>query len=80
MATAAWESEVVPRAMAVSDRARLPTSMAWRNSRVSTGPAEPSARASSQESRTWWRISPSPMMAESMPDATWKRWATAPSS
>ena len=38
-ATAAWESEVVPRAMAVSERTRLPTSRAWRNSADSTGPA-----------------------------------------
>ena len=38
-ATAACESDVVPRAMAVSDRTRLPTSRAWRNSVDSTGPA-----------------------------------------
>ena len=39
--TAAWENDVVPRAMAVSERTRLPVRTAWRKSSDSTGPAHP---------------------------------------
>ncbi len=39
MATAAWDTDVMSRAMPVSVRARLPASRAWRNSRLSAGPA-----------------------------------------
>ena len=35
ISTAAWLTEAVPRAMPVSVRARLPTPIAWRNSRFS---------------------------------------------
>ena len=38
MATAACETEVMWRPMAVSVRARLPASSAWRNSRLRVGP------------------------------------------
>ena len=68
MATAACDSEVVPRAMAVSDRTRLPASTAWRNSIDSTGPA--AALGAGRPPRrcvTWRRISPSPSTAESSP-------------
>ena len=79
-ATAACESDVVPRAMAVSDRTRLPTSRAWRNNVDSTGPAADSTRAVCQASPTWPRISLSPSTAESNPAATLNRWAAAASS
>jgi len=79
-ATATCDSEVVPRAMAVSERTRLPTSSAWRNRVASTGPIMPSTRAASQASPTWPRISPSPSTAESSPAATLNRWAAAASS
>ena len=78
-ATAACDSDVVPRAMAVSDRTRLPTSTAWRNSRSSTGPAAPSPGPPPTP----------PHLPEDLalaehgrvePDATWNRWATAASS
>ena len=77
MATAAWDTDVMLREMAVSVRTRLPTSRAWRNSGLSTGPTLPSAAAVSHEERTWPRISCSPMTAESRPDATAKRWRAA---
>ena len=41
MTTAAWDTEVTERAMAVSVRARLPVSSARRKSRLSVGPAAP---------------------------------------
>ena len=54
--------------MAVSVRTRLPTSRAWRKSRLSAARAAPSVRARSQAVRTWPRISDSPSTAESSPD------------
>ena len=80
MATAACETEVMWRPMAVSVRARLPASSAWRNRRLRVGPAAPSSRARSQACFTWPRISLSPSTAESSPAATAKRWATAGAS
>ena len=78
--TAAWENEVVPRAMAVSERTRLPVWTAWRNRSDRTGPATFSRWARSQARRTWPRTSPSPSTAESRPDATSKRWVATSSS
>ena len=68
------------RPMPVSVRARLPTSTAWRNVRDRNWPTEPSRSATCHASRTWPRISPSPMIMESRPAATPKRCATAASS
>ena len=80
MATAAWETEVVFSPMAVSVRARLPASRAWRKSMLRVAPVAPSASARSQAVRTWPRISLSPSTAESSPAATEKRcWAAASS-
>ena len=78
-ATAACDMEVVPLAMRVSERARLPASRAWRNSTERVGPAPPSACARSHASRTWPRISLSPSTAESSPLATSNRWEAAAS-
>ena len=57
-----------------------PTSTAWRNVRESSGPLADSCSAAFHASRTWPRISPSPMIIESRPAATPKRCATAASS
>ena len=66
--------------MAVSVRDRLPTSTAWRKVRDNHGPLADSRSAAFHASRTWPRISPSPMIIESRPAATPKRCATAASS
>ncbi len=79
-ATAAEDTESAERPIAVSVRARLPTSIAWRNTRASADPDAPSASARFHASRTWPRISPSPRIIESSPAATPKRWETALSS
>ena len=80
MATAAVDTDAMWRAMPVSVRARLPTSSAWRNSRLSGEPAVP------------FLLGPLPRLAdlaedlgladtaESSPAATANRWATASSS
>ena len=47
ISTAAWDTDAVARPIAVSVRARLPTSTAWRNSRFSAAREPPSACASS---------------------------------
>ena len=52
MATAACDTDVVWREIDVSERARLPTSTAWRNSRLSVGPTVPSWRPRSHAWRT----------------------------
>ena len=75
IATAAIDTEAVVGAKPVSVRTRLPTSTAWRNSRLRTARAVPSAFAASHASRTWPRISVSPSTAESSPAATANRWA-----
>ena len=72
-ATAPWDSEVMPRAMAVSERTRLPVSTACRNRAPSTGPDTCSSWALSQARRTWPRTSDSPSTAESRPAATVNR-------
>ena len=81
MATAAVDTEATWRPMPVSVRARLPTSRAWRNSRFSCDPAACSVWARSHATRTWPRISASPITAESRPAATENRCdaASAPS-
>ena len=78
--TAADETDTAWRPISVSVRARLPTSMAWRNVRESSGPTVPSASAARHASRTWPRISCSPMIIESSPAATANRCVTAASS
>ena len=45
ISTAAWLIDAVPRPMAVSVRARLPTRRAWRNSRSSVERTPPSSLA-----------------------------------
>ncbi len=80
MATAAVDTEAMWRAMPVSVRARLPTSSAWRNSRLSDEPAVPSSWARSQACRTWPSTSASPTTADSSPAVTANRCATASSS
>ena len=74
--TAACENDVVPRAIAVSDRTRLPAWTAWRNSSARTGPLTRSSWARSHARRTWPRTSPSPRTADSSPDATENRWVS----
>ena len=76
MATAACDTEAVPRAMSVSVRARLPVSTAWRNSRLRIGPAAPSSgpvpgRAHLTEDLALAET------AESSPAATANRWRMA---
>ena len=78
--TAAWENEVVPRAMPVSERTRFPARMAWRNNSASTGPLTRSPWARSQARRTWPSTSDSPGTADSRPEATANRWAGTSSS
>ncbi len=78
--TAADDTDTACRPIAVSVRARLPTSIAWRNVRESNGPLASSRSAACHASRTWPRISPSPMIIESRPAATPNRCATAASS
>ena len=63
--------------MPVSVRARLPTSIACLNTRLSAAPHVPSSTASSHASRTCPWTSLSPSTVDSMPDATANRWATA---
>ena len=70
----------MPRAMAVSDRTRLPVSTAWRKRAPSTGPEACSTWARSQARRTWPRTSDSPRTAESSPAATENRWSVTSSS
>ena len=53
----------------------LPTSSAWRKSRLSDEAVAPSARARSHAAPTWPRISLSPKTAESSPAATENRCA-----
>ena len=80
ISTAAWLIDAVPRPMAVSVRARLPTRTAWRKSRSSVERTPPSSWATCHAVRTWPRISLSPSTAESRPAATSKRcWAAASS-
>ncbi len=79
-ATAPCDSEVIPRAMAVSERTRLPVSTAWRNRVPSTGPEACSPWARSHARRTWPSTSDSPSTAESRPEATENRWSMTSSS
>ena len=51
-ATAADDTDTAWRPMAVSVRVRLPTSIAWRNVRDSTGPLADSRSAAFHASRT----------------------------
>ena len=69
----AWLTEVLPREIAVSDRARLPASSACRKARFSVDPVVPATIARSQESRTWPSISCSPITADSSPAANENR-------
>ena len=79
-ATAPCDSEVIPRAMAVSERTRLPVSTAWRNRVPRTGPEDRSPWARSHARRTWPSTSDSPRTAESRPEATENRWSVTSSS
>jgi len=80
MATAPWESDVMPRAMAVSDRTRFPVSTACRNRLPRTGPEARSCCAFSHARRTCPSTSDSPSTAESRPEATVNRWSATSSS